>query len=313
MLQPFLTTLTLSHSLTLLPAARALIRLGCSQLVIDRLDPLLEAGSTPSAHLHQIIGGNSFVPDMRPKKRVPQKGNVGFEEVNGGKTVYYMQNQLAGFQQKSKAKAFQPISLGFRMLIGSPTLTTRAEADKFPQLTCTCLQDMGTRFPETKYLPTKPCPAGIMVNLRFPICWDGVNLDSLDYISHMSYPASGTFESQGPCPSSHPVRMPQRMFEVIYKTPSFKDSADWPEDGSQPFVHSFGDATGFANHGDYLFGWKYDSLQQIMDEECYVGCSSMRTQSVKEMNECSVTRKVDEDVGISTYVSRLGSWFRCNS
>jgi hypothetical protein len=54
------------------------------------------------------------------------------------------------------------------MIVGSAVAGSRAEADKFPQLTYTCLQDMGTRFPETKNLPKKPCPAGIMVNLRFP-------------------------------------------------------------------------------------------------------------------------------------------------
>jgi hypothetical protein len=44
-------------------------------------------------------------------RRVPQKGNVGFEGQNGGMTVYYMQNQLADYAQKSKVKAFQPASL----------------------------------------------------------------------------------------------------------------------------------------------------------------------------------------------------------
>jgi hypothetical protein len=87
------------------------------------------------------------------------------------------------------------------------------------------------------------------------------------------------------------------MFEVIYETKEFNDAALWPEDGSQPFVYSFGDQTGYANHGDYLFGWKDDSLQKIMDEECFVSCSSMKIQSMQQMNSCSTTRKVDEDVG----------------
>ena len=37
--------------------AQALIRFSCSQLVIDRVDPLVNPGITPSPHLHQIIGG----------------------------------------------------------------------------------------------------------------------------------------------------------------------------------------------------------------------------------------------------------------
>lgn len=235
-------------------------------------------------------------------KRVPQKANSGFEGQNGGMTVYYMQNQLADYTQKAKVKAFQP---GFRMLIGNPAINTRAEAEKFPQLTYTCLQTMGTRFPETKAFPTKPCPAGIMVNLRFPTCWDGVNLDSPDHISHMSYPASGTFESQGPCPATHPVRMPQLMYEVIFETKDFNNKADWPTDGTQPFVWSFGDGTGYGSHGDYVFGWKDDSLQKIMDDACYVNCTSMKTQSIAAMNACSIANKVDEDIGDSTWISEL--------
>jgi hypothetical protein len=39
-------------------------------------------------------------------------------------------------------------------------------------------------------------------------------------------------------------------FEVVWDTSKFNDPADWPEDGSQPFVWSFGDPTGYANHAD---------------------------------------------------------------
>ncbi|KAH7116711.1 hypothetical protein B0J11DRAFT_99026 [Dendryphion nanum] len=318
--------------------SHALIRFGCSQLVVDRLDPLVNPGQNPSPHVHQILGGNSFLPSMKPGehdlanlstcttcqpsedfsnywtaslyfrarngtfRRVPQKGNVGFETQRGGMTVYYMQSSLGDYAQKEKVTAFKP---GFRMLIGDPAASSKEQADRYPQLTYTCLQDMNTRYPETKDFPKKPCPAGIMVNLRFPTCWDGVNLDSPDHIAHMSYPASGTFDSNGPCPSTHPVRVAQVMYEVIFETRAFNTKALWPEDGSQPFVWSFGDATGFGNHGDYVFGWKDDSLQKILDEECYVQCKSMKTQSVAEMNKCSVSTKVDEDVGDVNWLPEL--------
>ncbi len=37
-----------------------LLRFSCSQLVIERTDPVVQPGVNPSAHTHQIVGGNSF-------------------------------------------------------------------------------------------------------------------------------------------------------------------------------------------------------------------------------------------------------------
>lgn len=37
----------------------ALLRFPCAQLVIDRIDPLVNPGVAPSPHLHQLIGGVS--------------------------------------------------------------------------------------------------------------------------------------------------------------------------------------------------------------------------------------------------------------
>jgi hypothetical protein len=42
------------------------------------------------------------------------------------------------------------------------------------------------------------------------------------------------------------------MYEVMWDTTPFNDKSIWPTDGSQPFVYSMGDGTGFGQHGDYL-------------------------------------------------------------
>lgn len=41
-----------------------MLRFGCSQVVIDRLDPLVNPGQVPSTHVHQIVGGNGFNATM---------------------------------------------------------------------------------------------------------------------------------------------------------------------------------------------------------------------------------------------------------
>lgn len=41
----------------LAPTNAGLLRFGCAQLTVQRLDPLVNPGANPSPHLHQIIGG----------------------------------------------------------------------------------------------------------------------------------------------------------------------------------------------------------------------------------------------------------------
>ena len=40
--------------------AQNMLRFACSQLTIERADPLVSPGQSPAPHTHQIIGGNSF-------------------------------------------------------------------------------------------------------------------------------------------------------------------------------------------------------------------------------------------------------------
>lgn len=226
--------------------------------------------------------------------RVPQVPQQGFESAkNGGMVVYYMSDALFDTGQKSKVTAFKP---GFRMLTGDASFNTRDQAKNYRQLTYTCMQNSGTRNNETVHFPKGACPGGIMANHLFPTCWDGKNLDSPNHHDHVAYPESGTFESNGPCPATHPVKIPQLMLETVWDTRKFNNKGDWPADGSQPFVWSTGDTTGFSSHADYVFGWKSDSLQKAMDKHAYVTGSGLATQSMAAQNKCSVPDYVKENL-----------------
>ncbi|KAF2196877.1 hypothetical protein GQ43DRAFT_435634 [Delitschia confertaspora ATCC 74209] len=317
--------------LALAVPAQSMLRFSCSQLVVDRIDPLVEPGNAPSAHLHQIVGGNAFNASMDPGldlpstatcttcqytedfsnywtavlyfkarngtyKRVPTFANQFLEPANGGITVYY----IPPYDNKTPVTAFRQ---GFRMLVGSSTRRADANDTEARQLSFRCWDKdfagdsfgapgMGT---DTKYLPNRICPGGIRANHFFPTCWDGKNLDSPDHKSHVAY-AIGGFENGGACPESHPVKIPQILYEVAWDTSGFNNREEWPEDGSQPFVFSFGDATGFGTHADYLFGWKGDALQRAMDAFCGVNCVQLKTQTTQNANRCTIKPKVNEDI-----------------
>lgn len=71
---------------------------------------------------------------------------------------------------------------------------------------------------DTDHFPTQPCAGGIRSNIIFPQCWDGKNLDSPDHRAHVVHPISGpaAFPVVNiTCPASHPVHIPQLMYEVI--------------------------------------------------------------------------------------------------
>lgn len=122
---------TLASLLALAGPSQAALRFGCSTVSIQRLDPLVEPGRIPSAHLHQIVGGNAFNATMDPAdgdvaakatcttctfsedfsnywtavmffkhpngtyKRVPIMQNTALPAgINGGMTVYYTQQDF---------------------------------------------------------------------------------------------------------------------------------------------------------------------------------------------------------------------------
>ena len=119
----------LLSALALVAPSRAFLRFGCATLSVQRLDPIVEPGSVPSAHLHQIVGGNKFNATMDPERdigneatcttcsfsedfsnywtavlyfkarngtymRVPQYPNALLGDLTGGMTVYYLQESF---------------------------------------------------------------------------------------------------------------------------------------------------------------------------------------------------------------------------
>ena len=156
-------------------------------------------------------------PDNGTFQRVPQMANAGIQQ-DGGMTVYYMLYSA----KNNKVTAFSP---GFRMLAGDPTLRNRT--DSFANICHRCLAASdrlmgGDGAPcdanDFKSFPPKMCAGGIRATVIFPSCWDGKNLDSPDHQSHVAYSEGGWGGATGggSCPSTHPVKLPQVMYELMW-------------------------------------------------------------------------------------------------
>jgi hypothetical protein len=53
-----------------------MLRFACSQLVVERTDPIVNPGMLYTPHLHQIVGGNSFNITMDPTSHDLVKGST---------------------------------------------------------------------------------------------------------------------------------------------------------------------------------------------------------------------------------------------
>lgn len=135
---------------------------------------------------------------------------------------------------------------GFRMVAGNPFARSYTGAIDAQAITYACLNYNGPPTKETNGFPTTNCPDGLRAQVYFPSCWDGVNLDSPDHKSHVSYPAS---YNNGACPSSHPKHLISLFYEVIWNVNDFAN--EWYGD-TQPFVWAQGDPTGYGYHGDFV-------------------------------------------------------------
>jgi len=259
--------------LTFSGAADAFWRMQCPGRLIDaRVDPIVNPGVI-AGHVHAISGGNGFnytmdyastqastcsscpieedlsnywVPTLYYTNKdgsftsVPQAGDGGSNL--GGQVVYYLQR---GGPKNDNLTAYPK---DFRMLAGNPYKRAYTSDFAGQAVSFVCLNYTGSSSYYNKF-PDKPCPDGLRAQIFFPSCWDGVNLDSPDHMSHMAYPTQYSYDN-GPCPASHPVHMISIFYEIIFSTSSF----DWwtPPGTSQPFVFSTGDPTGYGFHGDFV-------------------------------------------------------------
>ena len=97
------------------------------------------------------------------------------------------------------------------------------------------------------YIPACAVGNHLIAVINFPAYWDGVNLDSADHKSHMSYAPDAT----------HTVQIPDITYNIRYDIVTGDDTNKWRLSSD---MYSTSTPGGYSLHADYMFGWSNDSV-----------------------------------------------------
>ncbi|GAA3449905.1 DUF1996 domain-containing protein [Dactylosporangium matsuzakiense] len=188
-------------------------------------DSLLAAGTTCTpAQDHSAY----WIPTLYQNGKVVDPKEV---------TVYY------GSRLKDPSRT-QPFPFGLRMVTGDAKNQSDTPDKQGNHFWCAGAGGEVGRTADGQY-PVCAKTAGLVRQVTFPDCWDGVHLDSPDHRAHM---ANG--DSTGACPASHPVPIPSVSFVIGY--PLNTDTSGI----------TLSSGNGFSMHADFFNAWEPDALAQ---------------------------------------------------
>lgn len=300
------------------------------------LSPRIVQPGQVSQHVHSIVGGSNF--DKTMSYASARQSRCTTAQVSEDKSNYWTPQM---YYYNPKDQSYQAIPVagvntyylpragadgkvrafpdGLRMVSGSPYRRSFNNDADSKAVTFVCLDYSGSHqgdpdWAERNSFFTHNCPNGMRAQVFFRSCWDGVNLDAPDHISHMAWPSGGV--DGGECPATHPVRLVSLFYEFIYNTQNFPfNDPQYPT-----WVLANGDTTGYGFHGDFLNGWPaYNNGTNIL-QKAIDGCNDnngvggelqncppfVPYLNAASANSCGPQNLlVDEDVGFGHSISQL--------
>jgi hypothetical protein len=240
-------------------------RVECELSRQRRIDPIVAPGKT-GPHMHDFFGNESVVASSTYLSMRASTTNcstsadrAGYwsptlmapdgERVRPERGVFYYRNRPVGYGP------ITPFPADFRMVAGG----------SFPNAYWTCDGESDAGLVERKRsIPNCGRDGKIKLHVFFPSCWDGERTDSANHRSHVAYGLGedGHVVGTDPdrCPASHPVKIPQLDFRVLYDV----------SDGRQYELSS----GGVVPHADFWNTWVQRDLNELV-AEClgYAGTS----------------------------------------
>lgn len=170
-------------------------------------------------------------------------------------------------------ESIQPIPLGLKMIAGNGAAVPGQEQDtSVVRWHCQSWESSDATNPRwSTTIPECVAPDRLRMDIFFPSCWDGENLDSEDHKSHLTYPSNPSGTANGTvCPANHPVPIIRVSFHYAFGVkpdaydPGTLSSRGWRL-ASDMYDVSTQSPGGLSLHADWFNAWNPEALQMVLD------------------------------------------------
>ena len=250
-------------------------RVTCDYSHMNYDDPIVYPGKQGASHLH-VFFGNTAVNYASTQATIETMGNSTCSGGTANRTGYWVPAVIdtkdGAPLRPSKILVYykndflpfgdvKPYPAGLRMVAGNMRSTGPQDRTDWG-----CSAPNGTELVQgIKSIPAN-CPAGytIINTIEFPMCWDGVNLDSPDHKSHMAFTVWNNDARRVQCPTTHPVLLPTLTEKVQYDVIEAGSTARWRLSSDNYGPDKPG---GYSTHADWFNGWDPE-VQETWVKNC---------------------------------------------
>jgi len=293
---------------------KGIVRINCDFSHSSYNDPIVFPGEEGAAHLHRFYG-NELLDHTTTMESLIATGSSTCQGNNINRTAYWIPALLAPlYNQQTKERqlddngnpawqavpavvgnneeahevfyysagiddleAIEPIPPGLRMIAGEATTKPGREQDaSIVRWHCQSWESTDAGNPLwSATIPECRAPDRLRMDIFFPSCWNGRDLDSANHKSHMAYPVRDENTRLSSCPASHPVAIVRPSYHYAFGVlpnvydPETKSSTGWRL-ASDDYEVTDINPGGLSLHGDWFNAW-HPTIMEAMLETCIQG------------------------------------------
>ncbi len=274
---------------------RGIFRINCDLSHSSYNDPIVFPGQADAAHLHNFYGSvtvdhTTTVSSLATSGESTCQGN----ELN--RSAYWVPALLSPTRDRSSwnvvpavvgdddeaheifyysaavddLESVRPIPAGLRMIAGDATATPgNPQSMSIVRWHCQSWGSSDARNPRfSATIPACAAPDRVRMDVFFPSCWNGVDLDAADHRSHMAYPVRSGRATV--CPATHPVPIVRPSYHYAFGVkPAVYDASTRASVGwrlaSDNYTVTSTTPGGASLHADWFNGWHPEVMEAIVE------------------------------------------------